>query len=368
VLRQCDGGRAAANGNHDRQRTTEITALQNALNNNIYSTTSAPPQSIDHLLDAVKIRCSTSTGSSVSSSTSSASNGVKLPLKCERYKTELCRTYEENGTCRYGDKCQFAHGAAELRTVVRHPKYKTDLCRTFHTIGFCPYGSRCHFIHSLHERQLPPQPSRMHVPALNLLLSQLAVKSTRLPSAPVITEKQSLDNLLQALSTLLQTSQRGADPIATSLLAQAQARNLAVRPSNAEFLMHGAYVSDATSISADSASPCPSPTSLNGAFDDPSSRSYFAMNSGAHIPQSTNFQSPDMAPPGILSPPSSPGSAASSLNSVGSDCDSYDATWSRSVWPALMSPVNRVDISLVPDFAQAAQQQLLNRKQSTVFA
>jgi len=71
-----------------------------------------------------------------------------------RYKTELCRQFEEHGTCRYGDKCQFAHGAAELRTLVRHPKYKTEMCRTFHTTGFCPYGLRCHFIHNEDERRV----------------------------------------------------------------------------------------------------------------------------------------------------------------------------------------------------------------------
>ena len=65
-----------------------------------------------------------------------------------RYKTELCRQFEEHGSCRYGDKCQFAHGAAELRRLARHPKYKTEMCRTFHTTGFCPYGLRCHFIHN----------------------------------------------------------------------------------------------------------------------------------------------------------------------------------------------------------------------------
>ncbi|XP_041353759.1 mRNA decay activator protein ZFP36L2-like [Gigantopelta aegis] len=71
-----------------------------------------------------------------------------------RYKTELCRPFEESGQCKYGDKCQFAHGAKELRSLPRHPKYKTDLCRTYHTIGFCPYGPRCHFIHNEDERRL----------------------------------------------------------------------------------------------------------------------------------------------------------------------------------------------------------------------
>ena len=73
-----------------------------------------------------------------------------------RYKTELCRPFQEYGYCKYGDKCQFAHGIHELRALPRHPKYKTDLCRTFHTRGFCPYGPRCHFIHSLDEARQPP--------------------------------------------------------------------------------------------------------------------------------------------------------------------------------------------------------------------
>lgn len=78
----------------------------------------------------------------------------QLPANATRYKTELCRQFEENGTCRYGEKCQFAHGRAEIRSLARHPKYKTEMCRTFHTTGFCPYGLRCHFIHNEEERRL----------------------------------------------------------------------------------------------------------------------------------------------------------------------------------------------------------------------
>ena len=62
-------------------------------------------------------------------------------------QTELCRSWEEFGTCRYGTKCQFAHSLDELRPVQRHPKYKTEVCRTFATTGTCPYGTRCRFIH-----------------------------------------------------------------------------------------------------------------------------------------------------------------------------------------------------------------------------
>jgi len=65
------------------------------------------------------------------------------------YKTELCRSFEEAGICRYGKKCQFAHSRKELRHLTRHPKYKTDMCKSYHTSGFCPYGTRCHFLHEV---------------------------------------------------------------------------------------------------------------------------------------------------------------------------------------------------------------------------
>jgi len=87
----------------------------------------------------------------------SPSSSQPQPVQnANRYKTEMCRPFQENGTCKYGDKCQFAHGNLELRTVSRHPKYKTDLCRTYHSVGFCPYGPRCHFVHALDEVRSAP--------------------------------------------------------------------------------------------------------------------------------------------------------------------------------------------------------------------
>ena len=55
-----------------------------------------------------------------------SANNRKLGL----YKTELCRSWEEKGSCRYGSKCQFAHGEEELRKVQRHPKVMTSLLTT----------------------------------------------------------------------------------------------------------------------------------------------------------------------------------------------------------------------------------------------
>ncbi|KAI0639132.1 hypothetical protein C8Q77DRAFT_38923 [Trametes polyzona] len=89
----------------------------------------------------------TNTGSSIA--TNSTGNGPSANnRKLGLYKTELCRSWEEKGSCRYGAKCQFAHGEEELRKVQRHPKYKTEICRTFWVSGSCPYGKRCCFIHT----------------------------------------------------------------------------------------------------------------------------------------------------------------------------------------------------------------------------
>lgn len=63
------------------------------------------------------------------------------------YKTEMCRSFEEVGFCKYGERCQFAHQESEIRRIDRHPRYKTETCRTFWEEGTCPYGKRCCFIH-----------------------------------------------------------------------------------------------------------------------------------------------------------------------------------------------------------------------------
>jgi hypothetical protein len=43
------------------------------------------------------------------------------PRRCdpEKYKTKLCENWEKFGTCRYDEKCCFAHGVKELRFCAR---------------------------------------------------------------------------------------------------------------------------------------------------------------------------------------------------------------------------------------------------------
>lgn len=139
----------------------------------------------------------------------SAANAKAANINTSRYKTELCRPFEESGSCKYGDKCQFAHGSHELRNLVRHPKYKTELCRTFHTIGFCPYGPRCHFIHNADE-------ARTKVPGTQSVApnapAAAPTQSTGIPNRP--------KPLNLASSPFMVTGSTADSPSPTSSLSQ----------------------------------------------------------------------------------------------------------------------------------------------------
>jgi hypothetical protein len=61
----------------------------------------------------------------------------------------MCKNWIEVGTCRYANKCQFAHGDRELveKNAPTNNKYKSKECTTFNDKLFCPYGKRCLFKH-----------------------------------------------------------------------------------------------------------------------------------------------------------------------------------------------------------------------------
>ncbi|XP_074379389.1 uncharacterized protein LOC141720708 [Apium graveolens] len=68
------------------------------------------------------------------------------------YKMEICQSWEDFGSCRYGAKCQFAHGKEELRPTrfSNKSKLQTQICKSY-TSGSCSYGSKCHFIHQQND-------------------------------------------------------------------------------------------------------------------------------------------------------------------------------------------------------------------------
>lgn len=106
-----------------------------------------------------------------------------------RFKTELCNNLIELGTCKYGDRCHYAHGAHELRQVSkRHPKYRTEKCKNFELTGKCPFGPRCSYVH--------PKPD------LDMMIEQLTkyLKHTRAPK-PEDSDLDCTSNALNIVSS-----------------------------------------------------------------------------------------------------------------------------------------------------------------------
>ncbi len=71
----------------------------------------------------------------------------KIEMEKILYKTEICKEWQKAGSCRYGDRCKFAHGSKELKYKKVHKKYRTKICKHFFNFGACRYGERCGFIH-----------------------------------------------------------------------------------------------------------------------------------------------------------------------------------------------------------------------------
>ena len=65
-----------------------------------------------------------------------------------KFKTEICKFWQLNGSCEYAETCSFAHGNHELKQRTDKPRnYKTKQCKRFHKELYCPYGPRCQFLH-----------------------------------------------------------------------------------------------------------------------------------------------------------------------------------------------------------------------------
>lgn len=118
----------------------------------------------------------------------------KTKQDMRKYKTMLCRHFEQQGTCTLGDNCSFAHGQEQLRTFgdplppeieakiqtqssygsqpmpyvggAQHSSggyggfhnksnnsgnFKTAICKNFANTGNCRYGDSCTFAHGDQE-------------------------------------------------------------------------------------------------------------------------------------------------------------------------------------------------------------------------
>ena len=73
---------------------------------------SSPPQSISQ--SSKEAKSGGAVASSAGSSDSEKPSSQTSQPVVKRLKYEMCKNWREKGTCKYGDKCLFAHGADEL--------------------------------------------------------------------------------------------------------------------------------------------------------------------------------------------------------------------------------------------------------------
>ena len=145
-------------------------------------------------------------------------NKNKMPFKGEakdfkiKYKTELCKYYEINGYCKYGDKCAYAHGKENLRSKVTNTTaYRTKKCTQFFEQGYCPYGSRCQFAHQLKSNIINnPYDRGMTYGKILEIISKLEnvenikklIEKPRLPVFLEISEEKIESRLLEDIKSL----------------------------------------------------------------------------------------------------------------------------------------------------------------------
>jgi len=117
------------------------------------------------------------------------------PVIAEAYKTRLCRHFLDDNDCPFGQKCVFAHGEHDLKEPLKplvdssvvdscpasqNPKnrpeaYKTTLCRNWQDDQSCAFGDKCAFAHGSHELRLKVAVPSEDPPEIsaNLMVEQL---------------------------------------------------------------------------------------------------------------------------------------------------------------------------------------------------
>jgi hypothetical protein len=103
----------------------------------------------------------------------------------QKFKTQMCKHFLEDGLCPLQQYCQFAHGPEELRQPndplpkhfgktalgAVHSNYKTEPCKYWLESGECKFGDGCSFYHTEQERRrlidpLPNLPEGVTLPPM----------------------------------------------------------------------------------------------------------------------------------------------------------------------------------------------------------
>lgn len=58
---------------------------------------------------------------------------------------EVCRSFRNNGSCRFGDDCRFEHSAGD--PIAPPERRERGECFNFRDSGDCAHGDRCRFTH-----------------------------------------------------------------------------------------------------------------------------------------------------------------------------------------------------------------------------
>ena len=133
----------------EKQDVSKIKSRKNSKDTEGYSTSNEEQN------EKIKVKKNKKNGKKINKF-SNESKRNKEPYKTnafdfkKKYKTELCKYFEINGYCKYGDNCAYAHGKENLRLKVTNTTaYRTKKCVQFFENGYCPYGGRCQFAHQL---------------------------------------------------------------------------------------------------------------------------------------------------------------------------------------------------------------------------
>ena len=127
------------------------------------------------------------------------------------FKRELCKNWTETGFCRYGVKCQYAHGLEELseqhqlylneQKQGQNDKYKSQNCRQFYREKMCPYGKRCHFRHEYRSfKKIHRHFYMAHLAALSLTSQDMLSDSKIAPDGRLQPAEAILDTSTSELS------------------------------------------------------------------------------------------------------------------------------------------------------------------------
>jgi hypothetical protein len=79
------------------------------------------------------------------------------PFRSAKVKTELCRNFETEKGCPFGDRCNYAHGAHQLKYtklidleragLIDVEIFRTHACSCWVATGACPFDQRCSGLH-----------------------------------------------------------------------------------------------------------------------------------------------------------------------------------------------------------------------------